>query len=98
MGLFVDRMPGKLCPGGRIEMDVAVMFPLSSVGCDVCGEDDVTVVVGVVSCNKLDADGEVVEEHAAVTTDKITTKPSPVMSGITFLRIYFICKCLPQSY
>jgi hypothetical protein len=39
----------------------------------------------------LDVDGEAFEEHAAVTTDKNTTKPSPVMSGITFLRMYFIC-------
>ena len=56
-----------------------------------------TVVVGVVSCNMLDVDGEALEEHAAVTAGKITTKPSPVMSGITFLRMYFICNCLPQS-
>jgi hypothetical protein len=35
----------------------------------------------------LDVDGEAFEEHAAVTTDKNTTKPSPVMSGITFLRM-----------
>ena len=41
IGAICRRDPGKLCPGGRIEIDVAVMSPLSSVGLTIVKESPI---------------------------------------------------------